>query len=71
MLCIAMEKTPWTLEMLVSRWAVDSVRKGFLALKPDEGKAFERLIGNVSENARARYERAKEIVNQIFFKQLK
>jgi len=58
----------WTLDMLVSRWAVDSVRKGFLAAKPDEGKAFEQLIRGVSANAQARYEKAKQIVNQTFFK---
>lgn len=56
--------------MLVSRWVVDSIRRAFLALKPDEGKTFEALIRAVSDNARERYQKAKEIVNQIFFKVL-
>ena len=62
--------SPWTLEMLVSRWVVDSIRRAFLALKPDKGKTFEALIRAVSDNARERYQKAKEIVNQIFFKVL-
>ena len=58
----------WTLDMLVSRWAVDSVRKGFLAAKADEGKALEQLIRGVSANAQTRYEKTKQIVSQTFFK---
>ena len=63
---MASMKEPWTIDMLVSRYAVDAVRKAFFALKPKKALEFETLIRTVSENARIRWKKAKEIVTKFF-----
>ena len=63
---MAAVKGTWEMNMLVSRFAVDSIRKAFIALEPTKATKFECLIRELSDNLRVRFAKALEIVILIY-----